>query len=220
MIKNLVWKATFLALLAGLVVPTGSFAVQTGGGYIVNDRITPAKGISTGGGFSLTSSAAPISNITTGGGFSSFGGGYYTVTTPVVTPTPSSGGGGGGGSSGQGYCLPGQVGVYPNCVASKGSVGRKVDNHTFAQIRAETPAGKSPYRADPYPDNYIDIRDFNLLMVNLNKRQGVNTLYCGDKANSDINCDGIADVKDFNILMVFWGKPVWPQDKMSWYGTL
>ncbi|MCD6233077.1 hypothetical protein J7J81_01690, partial [bacterium] len=46
----------------------------------------------------------------------------------------------------------------------------------------------------------VDIKDFNLLMINWGKKS--------NNSSSDFNRDGKVDVFDFNILMVNWGKRV------------
>lgn len=130
------------------------------------------------------------------------------IVLPVVTP-PSGGGGGGGGGGGYyapiNSCPSGTTGTYPACIPAVSTNNGK--GLTFKDIVKATPQGKAPYRADPFPDHKIDILDFNVLMVNWNKKAGDGTNYCGkDKNIADINCDGVVNILDFNILMVYWGK--------------
>lgn len=117
---------------------------------------------------------------------------------PAAPPTPSTGGGG----SPAPIELP-TIGSAPVPVPSS-----PIDV-IYSEIRSDTPAGDAPYRADPFPDGFIDVLDFNVLMVRWGELTGdASSLSCRDKIFADINCDGHVDIIDFNELMVYWGKHV------------
>ena len=65
------------------------------------------------------------------------------------------------------------------------------------------------FRADISDNKVVDVFDFNLMMVNWDKRVGDAKLkICSDRSIADINCDGKVDVFDFNLLMVKWNTKI------------
>ena len=56
------------------------------------------------------------------------------------------------------------------------------------------------HHGDADANGIVDIKDFNLLMINWGKKSPNNS--------SDFNRDGKVDIFDFNILMVNWGKKI------------
>ncbi len=166
---------------------------STGGGYVLHGQVNQISGVASGNGFSVQAEGEPIASSISGNGFSGFGGLSKTSPASPTSPTSSSGTGG--------IFLP------PVTVTSNEKSELASSNKTFSQIVAETALGNVPYRADPFPDNKIDILDFNVLMINWGKTTGDSgSRGCTGKIFADINCDSKVDVLDFNLLMVYWGK--------------
>jgi hypothetical protein len=98
--KNFIkmFRITLQIFFLLLIIPTNAFAIQSGGGYTVNDQVTPIQGGVSGSGYTSVSSGNPAPTSVNGNGFTSTGGIF--IVTPSTDPSPvvsnSSGGGGGG----------------------------------------------------------------------------------------------------------------------------
>lgn len=181
-----------------MTFPLGLLAgTQFGGGYKVEGQINSIHGIASSTGYRSEIGSNPISQTVSGGGYTTYGGTYFSAIDVIVTPpstTESPRRRSSGDSNRRATTTP--------------AIITNVTDKTFAQIVAETIVGRAPSRLDPYPDKWIDILDFNVIMVNWDKGTGDPiSKRCGDKILADINCDGVVDILDFNLLMVYWGKP-------------
>lgn len=123
---------------------------------------------------------------------------------PFRTTIPSGGGGGGGGGF-----------VIPNSVATTTATTTKPLNENFQSTQTGAQNQKQSdwtnlYRSDINDDTYIDLFDFNLLIVNWDKISKLDMSKgkqerCKSANIADLNCDGQVGILDFNILLINWG---------------
>ncbi len=107
-------KLFFIALVSVLPFFSGSLTYAetvSGGGYIIEQIISPVQGVLSGNGYVVQSGGQVVSGLVTGGGYNLFS--VFGTSTQVVTPpSPPSGGGGSSFSGGGGYF------VFPPQIAS------------------------------------------------------------------------------------------------------